>query len=59
MAGGVPPWAKLAGRATCDALRAAVRRAWRDVARLPCEDFRVAPPPTTAALEKLRRCHDG
>ncbi|KZT75800.1 7-deoxyloganetin glucosyltransferase-like [Dorcoceras hygrometricum] len=36
-------------------LRAAVRRAWRDVARLPHANFVVA----AAASVKLRRCRDG
>ncbi|KZV06823.1 hypothetical protein F511_45696 [Dorcoceras hygrometricum] len=35
-----------AGPATCDELRADVRRAWRDVARGCRAIFRVAPPPT-------------
>ncbi|KZV30151.1 hypothetical protein F511_16038 [Dorcoceras hygrometricum] len=50
-----------AGRPMCAEhrfLRAAVRRAWRDVARGCRAIFRVAPP-AAATPAKLRRCRDG
>ncbi|KZV19649.1 hypothetical protein F511_23792 [Dorcoceras hygrometricum] len=45
-----------AGRAT---LRAAVRRAWRDVVRLPPRDFVAAVVAGGRHPTMLRRCHDG